>query len=329
MHFLDKFDIIIAIYRSGGYAVNILHLKYAVEIANTKSISQAAENLYMGQPNLSRAIKELENNLGITIFERTTKGVTITAEGEEFLQHARRIIAQVEEMESYYQKGRQPRQKLSVCAPRASYVSAAWLDFCSALYRDQQIEIFYQETGNQCAVQNVLNGDYNLAIIRYQIPFEHYFEKFFQEKRLSWLTVAEFSYSLLMSEEHTLAGKDEIYCSDLERYIEISRSDPYVPTVPAMDVKRTEPSPNVDKHIYVFDRESQYEMLEKMPNTFMWASGVREDVLSKYALVQRPCVDNHKVHRDVLIFRKDYRLSELDRAFIQALHETKHRLLME
>ena len=58
--------------------MNLLHFKYAVEIAKTKSISQAAENLYMGQPNLSRAIKELEEKLGITIFLRNSKGIEIT-----------------------------------------------------------------------------------------------------------------------------------------------------------------------------------------------------------------------------------------------------------
>ena len=62
--------------------MNILHLKYAVEVAKTKSISKAAENLYMGQPNLSRAIKELEESLGIIIFERNTKGITVTPDGE-------------------------------------------------------------------------------------------------------------------------------------------------------------------------------------------------------------------------------------------------------
>ncbi len=309
--------------------MNILHLKYAVEIANTKSISQAAENLYMGQPNLSRAIKELENNLGITIFERTTKGVTITPEGEEFLQYARRIIAQVEEVESLYQKGKQPKQKLSVCVPRASYISAALADFCSTLHTDQQAEIFYQETGSQRAIQNVLNGDYNLAIVRYQLPFERYFENFFQEKRLSWLTVTEFAYLLLMSETHALADREPIHFADLSEYIEISHADQYVPTVPVIDVKRAELSRYVDKHIYVFDRGSQYEILEKVPNTFMWVSKVQKEMLEKYHLVQRQCVDNHKIHRDVLIFRKDYKLSRLDRSFIAALRKAKHELLMD
>ena len=66
--------------------MNILHLKYAVEIAKTGSLNKAAENLYMGQPNLSRAIRELEGSLGITIFERTPRGMRTTPDGEEILQ---------------------------------------------------------------------------------------------------------------------------------------------------------------------------------------------------------------------------------------------------
>ena len=75
---------------------NILHLKYALEIAKTHSISKAAENLYMGQPNLSRAIKELEDSIGAVIFERSAKGIIVTEDGEKFLQYARRILAQVD-----------------------------------------------------------------------------------------------------------------------------------------------------------------------------------------------------------------------------------------
>ena len=98
--------------------MNILHLKYAVEVAKTKSISKAAENLYMGQPNLSRAIKELEESLGITIFDRTPKGITLTPQGEEFLQYARRIISQVDEVEQMYKNRASGKQKFSVCVPR-------------------------------------------------------------------------------------------------------------------------------------------------------------------------------------------------------------------
>ena len=82
--------------------MNILHLKYAVEVGKTHSINKAAQNLYMGQPNLSRAIKDLEESLGITIFNRTTRGMFVTPQGEEFLQHAKKILSQIDEVEAMY-----------------------------------------------------------------------------------------------------------------------------------------------------------------------------------------------------------------------------------
>ena len=65
--------------------MNIAHLKYAVEVEKTASITKAGENLFMGQPNLSRGIKELEETLGVKIFKRTSKGIVPTPQGEEFL----------------------------------------------------------------------------------------------------------------------------------------------------------------------------------------------------------------------------------------------------
>ena len=86
--------------------MNLMHLKYAVEIARTKSISKAAEVLYMGQPNLSRAIKELEESLGIVIFNRNSKGITITPEGEEFLSYAKKTRGEISGGESRGKKGK-------------------------------------------------------------------------------------------------------------------------------------------------------------------------------------------------------------------------------
>ena len=80
--------------------MNILHLKYALEIDKYKSINKAAEMLFMSQPNLSRALKELEDDLGISIFKRTSKGMDTTMQGEEFLSYAKKILAQIDEVEN-------------------------------------------------------------------------------------------------------------------------------------------------------------------------------------------------------------------------------------
>ena len=80
--------------------MNTLFFKYAIEVDRTRSITQAAENLFMAQPNLSKAIKETEEMLGYEIFARTSKGVAPTEKGAEFLKYARNIMKQLDLIES-------------------------------------------------------------------------------------------------------------------------------------------------------------------------------------------------------------------------------------
>ncbi|MGN1119468.1 MAG: LysR family transcriptional regulator, partial [Oscillospiraceae bacterium] len=228
--------------------MNILHLKYAVEVAKTHSISKAAENLYMGQPNLSRAIKELEESLGITIFKRTTKGITTTPDGEEFLQRARRIVAQVNELEDIYHNNRVKKQSFSVCVPRATYFSKALAEFAKHISLTTPAEIFYKETNSMSTINYVVKGEFNLGIVRFQGSFEKYFRELFEEKKLVCETISEFNYLLLVRSDSPLAAKEDISIDDLRDHIQITHADPYVPTLPLVDVKKAELSQYVDKH---------------------------------------------------------------------------------
>lgn len=308
--------------------MNLLHLKYAVEIAKTKSISRAAENLYMGQPNLSRAIKELEDSLNISIFNRTTKGITITPEGEEFLQYARRVINQVEQIEERYQSGNDTQtQRLSVCAPRASYISYAFAEFSKTIDTSVPAEIFYKETNSYRTINSIVRGDYDIGIVRYQYTFDKYFKSMFKEKHLVSEVISDFQYMLLMAKDHPLAKKKTVNTKDLADYIEISHADPYVPSLPLIDVKKEELSKYVDKHIFVFERSSQFHLLETVPNTFMWLSPVPEDLMEKHNLIEKKCVDNQKKYKDVLIYRQGYKLTELDNRFINKVAEAKEKYL--
>ncbi len=296
--------------------MNLMHLKYAVEVAKTNSISKAAENLYMGQPNLSRAIKELEDSLGIVIFSRTTKGISVTPDGEEFLQYAKQILSQVDEVEEIYRNGKTHKQKLSVCVPRSSYISAALAEFAKGISLSSPAEIMYKETNSSRTVNKILNEEYNLGIVRYQVAFDRYYQNMFEEKNLEHEMLTEFSYVLLVSDRSPLAKKSNVELEELADYIEITHGDPYVPSLPMIDVKKAELSEFVDKRIFVFERGSQFELLEKLPSSFMWVSPVPDDILKKYHLVPLNCRANAKVYRDVLIYRKGYRISELERRFI-------------
>lgn len=307
--------------------MNILHLKYAVEVEKTSSISKAAKNLLMGQPNLSRAIKELEESLGITLFKRTSKGMTPTAQGEEFFQYAKKILVQIDEVEAIYKKGKNHKQTFSISVPRASYVSCAFTEFAKSIDTGMEAEIFYKETNSMQVIRNILQSDYKLGIIRYQTAFEQYFKTLLHEKGLSHEVVVEFSYRLVMSKKHPLAQKSNIKLTDLREYIEIAHADPYVPSLPLLDVKKAELSEFVDKRIFVFERSSQLELLNNVTSTFMWVSPMHQRQLDQFGLIQKTGPVNGKVYKDVLIFRKGYHFSELDKQFILELNNQKQYLI--
>ena len=306
--------------------MNILHLKYAVEVAKAGSLSKAAEALYMNQPNLSRAIKELEASLGITIFGRSAKGVYVTPEGEEFLGYARKILSQIDEVEAIYKSGAPVRQRFSISVPRASYISAAFAQFSKRL-GPERAEIFYKETNAMRVIRNILTADYKLGILRYASNYDKYFKEMLDEKGLTGELVTEFHYVLLMNEKHPLAGKETISFADLRPFIEIAHADPYVPSLPLSTVKKEELPDDIDRRIFVFERASQYDLLQQNPETFMWVSPAPEDTLRRYGLVQRACPENQKVHRDMLIYRKDYKLTELEQDFITELCKARRQYL--
>ncbi|MEN6339202.1 MAG: LysR family transcriptional regulator, partial [Clostridiaceae bacterium] len=126
---------------------NLLQLKYAVEVEKTGSISKAAENLYMNQPNLSKAIRELEDDIGVAIFDRTAKGVVPTEKGRDFLGYARSILAQVAEMEALYHPANDRKLRFDLCAPRAGYISRAFSAFVNEIGSDADISFSYRESG--------------------------------------------------------------------------------------------------------------------------------------------------------------------------------------
>lgn len=308
-------------------SVNILHLKYAAEIAKTGSLNKAAENLYMGQPNLSRAIKELESSLGITIFRRSSKGMVATPEGEEFLQYAKKILAQIDEVEAIYKNNQSAKQKFSISVPRASYIAEAFAQFSKSIDKNGPAEIFYKETNAMRAIKNILESDYKLGIIRYAENYDKYFKEMLEEKGLTYSLITEFRYVLIMSKNHPLATNGNIRYADLKPYTEIAHADPYVPSLPFSAVRKEELPEDIERRIFVFERASQFELLCENCDTFMWVSPVPQKLLDRYGLVQMPCRDNGRIYRDMLIYRKDYHLSALDNMFITELCKSKRLYL--
>ena len=309
-----------------GSTMNLMHIKYAVEVANEGSINKAAEKLYVGQPNLSRAIKELEASLGVKIFERSAKGMGLTSDGETFIRYAKTILRQVDEVESIFNGSGSVKKRFSISVPRASYISDAFARFSHSLTNEAEAEIIYKETNSLRAIKNILHEDYKLGIIRYAENYDKYFKTMLDEKDMQYEMITEFSYVLAMSRDNPLTSAEKITFDALKDYIEIAHADPYVPSLPLSQVRKEELPDNIGRRIFVFERASQFELLSENPETFMWVSPIPQKLLDRYDLVQIPCEENKKIYKDILIYKRDYKLTALDKAFIDELCKSKREM---
>ena len=305
--------------------MNFLHLKYAIMVAETGSISKAAEKLYVAQPNVSRAIKELESDLNITIFERNSKGMIVTPEGEQLIHYAKRILRQIDDMEKIF-KYQKKKNVFSISVPRASYISDAFVEFSKCLNNIDNAEVYYKETNAYRVINNVINEEYNLGILRYYINHDRYFKDIIEKKELKCELINQFKYVLIFNKNSALTENKEIHYSDLKDFIEIAHGDPYVPSLSTNELVKTELSEEVSRRIFVFERASQFELLANNEETFMWVSPVSKRLLDRYGLVQKECIDNTKEYKDLLIYRSNYKLSKLDQEFITKLCESKRNI---
>lgn len=303
--------------------MNTLYFKYALEVERAGSISQAAQNLYMAQPNLSKAIKDLETELGYTIFNRGAGGIKVTEKGDEFLYHAKKMMEQLAEMESISHRNEIDTGKFKISIPRGSYIANGFTSFVSDLSMTQGIEITINETNDLKTIDNVTERGYNMGIIRYPIFEEEFFNAKLKNNKLEQETIWEFEYVLVMSKDHPLAEKPDLTVEDLKDYVKITHGDIEIPHAKndrhGADGKAAGP----EKTIYVYERGSQFDLLANVPTTYMWVSPIPTSYLEKNHLVQRACKAANNRYRDVLIYRRDYELSEQDKLFQKKIYESK------
>ncbi len=304
--------------------MNTHHLKYAIEVERTCSITQAAENLYMGQPSLSKAIKEMEDSIGYAVFERTSKGVTPTQKGLEFLAYARNILHQIEKMEALSDNAVTNTQSFNITIPRGSYIADAITRFVADFDENKGIYVNVHETNSFQVINNIIDGPFNIGIIRYQAEYENYFYDYLTEKKLRTEPLWEFDHLALMSINHPLANKEEVIYEELKDFTEIEHGDTIIPYLMQGNNIKINKTENTSKHIYIYERCSQYDMLSTIPSTYMWVSPIPEKWLTRYNLIQRRCKAPGHQYKDVFIYLKDYKLTELDRKFIDKLSEAKN-----
>lgn len=305
--------------------MNILYLRYALEVARTGSVSKAAENLYVAQPNLSRAIKELESTLNTVIFERKNNGVSVTAEGKRFLQQGRKIVREIDELEAVFGKGHSKRKAFSASGPYAGYLAEALAVVSGQVGSNIGFEMLYQEASPAEVIDSLLHTDCRLGIIRYAFSQDARWKALLEEKALNCELIAEFAPVVLVSRQSPLAGKGQLQAADLQPYIEV------ISPAPASNVQQEAEGADdllnpLLRRVCISDRAGRLEMLSANPECFSWGFPEPEELLRRYGLVACHCEARRERVKDVLIYRRDYSLSEMDKLFITALCQARRRL---
>ena len=303
--------------------MNTLHFKYVAEVAKTGSITQAAENLFMAQPNLSKAIKELEETLGISIFRRTSKGVVLTEKGEEFLVYAKRVLTQIGRMESLAGQDSFTRKRMSFCMPAATYISYAFSKFARSVAHEAGVEIRMKEADFVQGANLISDGETAFGFLRVPGEYLQYFQGFLEEKGLCFQQIWQGEYLVTVSSTHALAKAGEITDARLCDFLEVAEEEAPLPTLPGAEPI---PEKTVGRKITLQGGGEIPRLLGNLENGYWWASPMPGQMLAEYGLVQRSCMGTARKFCDLLVYPKDYTLTAMDRKFIDMVSITKNEV---
>lgn len=303
--------------------MNLTALRYVSEVARCGSITNAAKNLSVSQPNLSKILKELEIELGMELFIRSPKGVRITKNGKDFIAKARKAINEYKELEDEFLYHKQDTIAFDIAIPRASYITHAYIRFINALDKKHKMCMHYNETNSVATIDRVAEHSFELGIIRYEELYEDYFLSLLQLKKLSFELVMEFEYVVVLSKKHPLAKKEVLLYEDLHAFVEILHGDT---VIPSLVNGHEEEQSDSERKIYIYERGSQFDLLASEEQTYMWVSPIPQEILDRYHLVQRRCEGKVRQVKDLMIYPKDTMISPLGREFANAIRQVVEEL---
>ncbi len=236
--------------------MNLSHLRYITEVAKTGSITKAAQNLYMGQPNLSKAIREMEKTMGVAIFKRTSKGVEPTEKGKEIVERAKALLKSAEDFETDFCNKKDRIEKISVGICGSEYCFGIFEE-TAIQWIDERVLFEYFRSDRDRIIEQVKNGELSFGVIRL-FGSQNYISP--NNVGIKRQLLAEGKCLAAISKENTLADKGKISALDIKDMVQVFVSGVQVPE-------------NI-KNIGVSDTAGGERIIEKNPNCFMAVSFV-------------------------------------------------------
>jgi DNA-binding transcriptional LysR family regulator len=197
--------------------MTLQQLKYMIAVVNCNSISKAAKDLFISQPSLSAAIHELEKEIGVEIFTRTSGGVTLTADGSEFLSYARQIVEQTELLEQRYMH-RKPSKRIGSVSTQHYAFSVNAFSNLIAKQNIEEYEFALRETRTYEIIEDVKNLRSEIGVLYINDFNEKVIRKLLKENALTFHPLFEANAHVFISASHPLSKSETISLSDLEPY---------------------------------------------------------------------------------------------------------------
>lgn len=197
--------------------MTLQQLRYAVCIANQKSMNKAAAELFITQPSLSSTIRDLEEEIGLTIFLRSNRGIVITPEGEEFLGYARQMLEQYRQMEERFVKKEKFKKKFSVSMQHYTFAVQAFIHMAKEFGMDDY-EFAVHETKTYEVILNVKNQKSEVGILYLNDFNQKAMEKLLIDNDLEFIDLFRCGIYVYLWKGNPLAAMERIGFEDLKNY---------------------------------------------------------------------------------------------------------------
>ncbi|MDU2165306.1 MAG: LysR family transcriptional regulator [Veillonella sp.] len=296
--------------------MTLQQLKYVTTIANIGSISEAAKRLFVSQPSLTKAIKELEKEMGITIFDRTNKGITVSKEGERFLGYARQVLEQAALLEEQYKSQSGGKKQFSVSTQHYSFAVNAFVELLKGAGIDQY-DVSLRETQTYEIIDDVAHMKSEIGLLFYNDFNRPVLEKLIHTNELTFTELFTAHPHIFIGKNHPLANKDVVSMDELEEYPYISfEQGDHNSFYFSEEIFSTVVRP---KHIRVRDRASLFSLLLGLDG-YTVSSGVIDEEVNGENIISVPLAEEGLMHIGYITNNKMHR-SRLGQEYIQALEQ--------
>lgn len=299
--------------------MTIQQIKYAIGIAETGSFNKAAEKLYVSQPSLTSTIHDLENDLGIQIFNRSGRGVTLTNDGQEFISNAKQVYLSFLNLSQKYGENSQIKKKFGVSTQHYSFAVKSFVEMVKS-FNTNEYEFAVRETRTQEVIEDVASLKSEIGILYLSDFNRKPIESILKSKNLEFHRLINCKAFVYIWKGHPLAKKKSISFSDLQDFPCLSfeqgdGSSFYL----AEEILSTE---EYHRTIKANDRASMLNLMVGL-NGYTLCSGIICEELNGSDYVAIPFQEeNDKINRVMeigYIIKKNFNLSTIGEKYIEEM----------